>query len=50
MKRFGWDCSITYSCPRCGRPFLTEFQLSIHMMSCGAVRMHQSRHKRIEIA
>ncbi|MBR2753822.1 hypothetical protein IKF28_00880 [Candidatus Saccharibacteria bacterium] len=28
---------ITYSCPRCGRPFLTQTELAIHMLECGAL-------------
>lgn len=27
--------SITWSCPRCGKPFLTEQQMQIHYLSCG---------------
>ena len=26
---------ITYSCPRCGRPFTTEAELGLHLLSCG---------------
>ena len=48
MKRYGWDCSITYSCPRCGRPFLTPFELSVHLMTCGSCHA-QREHKRINI-
>ncbi|MBR2725185.1 hypothetical protein IKE97_00860 [Candidatus Saccharibacteria bacterium] len=28
---------ITYSCPRCGRPFLTQTELAIHVLTCGAI-------------
>ena len=27
---------ITWSCPRCGRPFTTEIERNIHMLSCGS--------------
>ncbi|MBQ9041676.1 MAG: hypothetical protein IJ111_02545 [Eggerthellaceae bacterium] len=27
---------VTWSCPRCGRPFATEMERNIHMMSCGS--------------
>ena len=26
---------VTWSCPRCGRPFLTEIEMTIHYLSCG---------------
>ena len=29
-------CGITYSCPRCGRPFLTEAQMAVHYLNCGS--------------
>ena len=28
--------SVTWSCPRCGRPFLTEAERNLHWMSCGS--------------
>ena len=49
MKQFGWVCSITYSCPRCGRPFVSEFERNVHLMSCGAMRMHRKHYKHIDI-
>ncbi len=27
---------MTWSCPRCRRPFLTEQQMLIHYLSCGS--------------
>ncbi|MDO4752833.1 MAG: hypothetical protein Q4A36_01175 [Candidatus Saccharibacteria bacterium] len=27
---------ITWSCPRCGRPFTSEMQRDLHMLSCGS--------------
>ena len=43
--RLGQEClnfylwgvrKMTWSCPRCGRPFVTEAQMIVHYMSCGA--------------
>ena len=31
--------SVTYSCPRCGRPFLTQQERDLHYLSCGAYRL-----------
>ena len=30
---------ITWSCPRCGRPFTSEIERNIHMLSCGSARI-----------
>ena len=27
---------VTYSCPRCGRPFVSETEMKLHYLSCGA--------------
>lgn len=28
--------SITWSCPRCGRPFLTQTERDLHYLQCGS--------------
>lgn len=33
QRRIRW---VTYACPRCGRPFLTEALRDVHYLSCGA--------------
>ena len=35
-KRFCRSVGVVYSCPRCGRPFVTEIERNIHMLSCGS--------------
>ena len=27
---------ITWSCPKCGRPFLTEQAMVVHFLQCGS--------------
>lgn len=27
---------ITWSCPRCGRPFTTQQEMHLHYLSCGS--------------
>lgn len=32
--------TLTWSCPYCGRPFVTQAQRDLHMMTCTATRYH----------
>lgn len=33
---------ITWSCPRCGRPFTSEVEMNLHYLSCGSSRSRGS--------
>lgn len=36
IKKMRSHPCVVYSCPRCGRPFVTEAQMAVHFLQCGS--------------